>query len=139
MKQKKRGEMLRNRLITFVSLIVALGCWITALVIAATAVSEQPMTRRLSRDEAEKIGRALAEKEPLMRDNARRRFAGDRWSADDDFHNAEQRFARRIAMEKGVSAGDVLRIIDDDIHRNAGEQPSRITGAAPCKPRPFYD
>ena len=70
-------------------------------------------------------------------------FPRDNWSQSDDFHGLEFRELTRLARERGVTIEDVLRAVDDDIHRipatSASSPDTRAAHAVPCKPRPFYD
>ena len=76
-----------ERIATPVAVAVVICCVATALVRAAVAV--HPDERRaLSPQERRATGRAFAKKEQTIRTTAHRRFPGDHWSQDDDFHNA---------------------------------------------------
>ena len=70
-------------------------------------------------------------------------FPRDNWSQSDDFHGLEFREMTRLARERGIRIEDVLRAVDDDIHRlpatSATSPDLRAAHAVPCKPRPFYD
>lgn len=70
-------------------------------------------------------------------------FPADRWSQRDDFHSQEARKVEAIAKKEAVRIEDVLRGVDDDIHRRNAKDDSASDGrsarAVPCKPRPFYD
>jgi hypothetical protein len=83
------------------------------------------------------LGRLAAQKEPEWRLKSARGFPGDCWSADDDYGASEYNWAREQAAQRGVPVMDVLRAIDDDLHRYPVEPP-RKAGACPCMPRPFY-
>lgn len=121
-----------------IALSIIAACVFTLSWRSATAKSPAP-NRTLTETERRAIGRDLAKREPDMRNAARLHFPGDHWSADDDFHNAELRNARGLATKLGVSVGEILRSIDEDIRNPASQNPGRQHNAHPCKPRPFYD
>jgi hypothetical protein len=83
------------------------------------------------------IAQRLAEAEPAARARSRLSFPGDRWSQDDDFHNHERRLVHHLAARHGLDRAAVLAILDADLR--SGRVPGRLSGAAPCKPRPFYE
>ena len=128
----------RKHLITAISVIIVFGA-LAFLCLRVRATSEGASARSMSRYERSIVARGLARREQAMRVATRRHFPGDAWSADDDFHNMEQSFVRTEAASQGVSPGEILRAIDDDLRENAGREPNRRAGASPCKPRPFYD
>ena len=80
---------------------------------------------------------AMAAVEPLLRREAERAFPGDPWSADDDFHNHEQRQAWKVAFERGATLADGLRALDEGLRDHANSQPLPTT-VPPCHPRPDY-
>ncbi|HSS40004.1 MAG TPA: hypothetical protein VLT58_14650 [Polyangia bacterium] len=110
-----------------------------AIVVALTAPGRSPA---VPDDQALRaaIFREIATSESAVRGDAARAFPGDPWSADDDFHNHEQRAARAIAARDQVPVETVLRAIDDGLrehwaHANPG--PLVVT-VPPCHPRPVY-
>ena len=80
----------------------------------------------------------VAAEEPGWRMQAEKDFPGDLWSQRDAFHGHEAQRVRELAGASHVSYGEVIRAVDDDVHRSVrdGERSAR---AIPCKPRPFYD
>lgn len=90
---------------------------------------------RAAPEQRARIARRLASSEPGWRSGAERTFPGDHWSQDDHFHNMEHLAVRREATMAGISVGEVLLGIDEDLRaRPAGRDVSPV----PCKPRPFY-
>ena len=86
------------------------------------------------------IFREIAASETAVRSDAARAFPGDPWSADDDFHNHEQRAARAIAARDQVPVETVLRAIDDGLREHwahTNPAPLLVT-VPPCHPRPVY-
>ena len=76
---------------------------------------------------------------------AEENFPSDLWSQRDAFHGHEAQSVRDLAGGANVPYEEVIRAIDDDVHRTSprshGEPagPERSARAIPCKPRPFYD
>jgi len=70
-------------------------------------------------------------------------FPADNWSQSDDFHAREASRIRELAKERSVPYEEVIRAIDEDLHRHPApaDDPRDPRGAraVPCKPRPFYD
>jgi hypothetical protein len=116
-----------------------LGALAVGSVRAATAEPPRPRAH-LQDDGRRQAFEELASLEPTQRMEAARKFAGDAWSQDDDFHAVEMQAARRIARRRGVSLGEVLRALDDGM-REGWPMPSGVqmkTTVAPCRPRPVY-
>jgi hypothetical protein len=86
------------------------------------------------------IFREITASELVTRQNAARAFPGDPWSADDDFHNHEQRQARAIAARHRVPIEVVLGAIDEGLrqHWDHPNHPPPIATVPPCHPRPVY-
>jgi hypothetical protein len=82
--------------------------------------------------------RQIIAKEPSLRAEAAKKFPGDPWSQDDDFHNAELREARAFANRQGVQLGDVLRALDDGMHEHWPASPPPQAKVPPCRPRLTY-
>jgi hypothetical protein len=80
---------------------------------------------------------AVAADEPAWRRQAEQDFPADLWSQRDAFHGREAQSVRDLAGGARVPYEEVLRAIDDDVHKARG--PERSAAAIPCKPRPFYD
>ena len=130
--------MIFGKSVTSISFLIIGVCW--ACVFARVWTAPHPAARAtVSASERQAIGRAFEKREPALDDSVRRHFPGDSWSQDDDFHALELRWAREAAAARGVSVGDILRAIDEDLRAHGADQPLRRDGAAPCKPRPFYD
>jgi hypothetical protein len=114
---------------------VTLVCCAVAVFTAATS-SIPPEARSLSPDERRAVASGLAEQEEQWRLGAARAFPGDLWSRDDAFFSYEQLRIRNVAARERTAPGDILL----GIHELLRETPKgRKTGAAPCKPRPFFD
>ena len=124
-----------RRIRSIAGLVVLVGCSAVA-VGRASLVSPPAPSRSATPAERQRIAQDLLEAERQWRAAAKRRFPGDLWSQDDDFHRVEQYRARRIAGRLKISLTDVLRAIDEGLR--ARPQGRRVT-ASPCKPRPFYD
>ena len=122
------------------------GLWGWALLVGsivfalsrAMSASYPPPKHTLTDAERIEVGRAAAREEPGWREKSRKSFPGDAWSQDDDFHNSERSWVQQQARRRNVSAADILRAIDEDLHAHPPEPPRRATSAQ-CKPRPFYD
>lgn len=122
-----------------VSFAVFAACVAVAIGRAATA-PEPPSARSASAAERRAFAGQVAAAEADWQINAARKFPGDHWSQDDDFHNVEQRVVRQAARQLGVQPSDLLRAIDENLHDQTaqGRSPRRAS-VVPCKPRPFYD
>ncbi|MBX3204371.1 MAG: hypothetical protein KF764_04845 [Labilithrix sp.] len=121
---------------------VLIGC--TLVVTVRAALAPAPVPRRPATPaELAEVAAMIASNERTWTTETAQNFPADRWSQRDDFHGREYRKAQEIANEKGLRIEDVLRAVDDDIHRRAARSPDdtdeRSAGAIPCKPRPFYD
>lgn len=125
---------------------VVLGC--TLLVTARTAVAPVPLPRRSATlAERTDVAITIESQERTWASETAQNFPADSWSQRDDFHGRELRKAQELAKERGIRIEDVLRAVDEDIHRRASPATLRIPGAftdrhanaVPCKPRPFYD
>jgi hypothetical protein len=121
-------------------LTIVIATAVTLLVVRHPA----PMpARSATPSEREEAAALVAEKEAEWNDDVARAFPGDLWSERDDFHGHELGRVLEIARSKGIRVDDVLRAIDDDLHRvpvRAADAPDpRNARAVPCKPRPVYD
>lgn len=127
---------------TLPSTAVALACVMVVTVRVALAPSPTPRRSATPAERAE-IARLIADSERAWTDETTQNFPEDQWSQRDDFHGREFRQVVQIADEKGIRIEDVLRAVDDDIHRSkvrsADAPDDRNARAIPCKPRPFYD
>lgn len=119
-----------STLIIAVAVLIALGRAMT---------SGEPPPRPLPEADRRPLGQLAAQAEPGLRLESRRSFPGDAWSQDDDFAARERNWAREQAARRGVQASEVFRAVDEELRASAPLSPPRKTGAAPCKPRPFYD
>jgi len=126
----------RFRKLRTVTGLVVLGACVVVVVGRATLASPPAPNRSATESERELIALGLIESERQWRAASKRRFPGDLWSQDDDFHRVEQYRARAIAGRLKVTLTDVLRAMDEGLR--ARPQGRRVT-ASPCKPRPFYD
>jgi hypothetical protein len=118
---------------------VAALCLGAAMARALTSEGPPTPSGRLDGAALRAVGRAAAREEPGWRRDTWRRFPGDAWSQDDDFGATEWRWAREEAQRRGVPVSEVFRAIDAELRASAPLAPPREAGAAPCKPRPFYD
>jgi len=121
---------------------VAIGCLLFVTVGVARA-PEPPLRRRATVAEQAEVAEAIAASERGWTQETTQNFPADRWSQRDDFHGREYRKVEELANEKGIRMEDVLRAVDDDMHRRAARSADapddRNALAVPCKPRPFYD
>ena len=115
--------------------VVLLVC-VSVVVGRVARATPPPAKRSATPAERELIALELISPERRWRAASKRRFAGDHWSQDDDFHRAEQYRARGSSDRLNVSLTDVLRAIDEGLRAHPAGR--RVT-ASPCKPRPFYD
>jgi hypothetical protein len=111
--------------------------WTLVVVRSLTAPGEVP-PNRLDAATRAALGRQAHEKEPEWRLETQRRFPGERWSQDEDFHATENAWVRAQAARHRAPIADVLRAVDEDLKAHPPAPPRKAT-AAPCKPRPFYD
>jgi hypothetical protein len=115
------------------------GACLVALTMALTST---PPEDRPTADEATRraLFYAVASEETKLRRDAAKKFAMDRWSQDDDFHQAELTRARSIAAEHGVRLVDALSAIDDGVREGWPRPPDVVMRATvpPCQPRAIY-
>lgn len=128
---------------SLVATAVTLGCF-CAVTIKAVRAPGPPLPKHSATvlERAEVAEDIAGNERDWMRETAQN-FPSDQWSQRDDFHGREWRRASDLAKAKNVPVEDVLRAIDDDIHRSRARGPdatdNRNARAIPCKPRPFYD
>ncbi len=79
---------------------------------------------------------AFATTEAKLRSDSAHNFPRDRWSADDDFHNAERRWVHGLASSPAPTF--VFEQLDRNLRAGYPNANRKVT-ASPCKPRPFYD
>jgi hypothetical protein len=122
-----------------VALVVSAAAIVVACLRAATAPAVTEPWRALTAKQREIVVAALATAEPELRTAAAASFPGDRWSADDDFHNHELALVRQLAANQGVPVAAVWDALDEALrsHHEHGDSatPMRAT-APPCHPRP---
>lgn len=138
MVERPRGPALPSTK-AWIGVTVLLGVLAVGSVRAATAEPPQPRAH-LGDDGRRQVFEKLASLEPTQRMAAARKFAGDAWSQDDDFHAVQMQAARGIARRRGVSLGQVLRALDDGM-REGWPVPGGVqmkTTVPPCRPRPVY-
>ena len=117
-----------------VVVVIACAGLVTARAIGAPAPTPK---RAATASERAAIAAEIAAAEPDWEKETAKTFPADRWSQSDDFHGHELRKVVDVAEDAGVPLEDVLRAVDDDLHR--GLHDDRRTHAVPCKPRPIYD
>lgn len=83
------------------------GACVVALV---RALASSPPEDRPAADDASRqaVFFAVASEETKLRHDAAKKFPLDRWSQDDDFHQAELSRTKAIAAEHGIRLGDVV-------------------------------
>lgn len=116
------------------------GC-ACAIALVRTLTSSPPEDRPIA-DEASRraVFFTVASEEAKLRRDAAKKFALDRWSQDDDFHQAELVRAKSAAAEHGIRLVDALSAIDDGI-REGWPRPAGVVLRAtvpPCQPRAIY-
>jgi hypothetical protein len=121
--------------------IVVFFC--TGLVVVRALVAPAVTDRRVATpSERAELARAIASAEPDWEKDSAKAFPADRWSESDDFAGHEYRKATELAKDKDVRVDDVLRGVDEDLHRvpqSANSPDVRRAHAVSCKPRPIYD
>ena len=83
------------------------------------------------------IAASIAAQEADWRARAEASFPEDAWSQRDHFHALESQYAREVATARKIPIEEVLRAVDEDLHREPSDR--RNAQVVPCKPRPFYD
>jgi hypothetical protein len=123
----------------------AVAIAVTAIVVvrAATAPAPPPL-RPATPQERASFAATVAGQEDDWRAKAADDFPADNWSQRDSFHGQEANSVRELAGASRVSYEDVLRAIDDDLHRpldprRASRPSNRIVSAVPCQPRPIFE
>lgn len=119
--------------------VVAGAATLMAVGLAFLAPADAPKGREDAAVRAAMF-REIAAAEAETRENAARAFPGDPWSADDDFHNHEQRQAGAIAARRGVPLGSALDAIDEGLreHWDHPNPTPLVATVPPCHPRPIY-
>jgi hypothetical protein len=82
----------------------------------------------------------LTSKEADQRRDAALHFPGSLWSQQDDFGANEGKLARRVANDRHVSIGSVLRVLDEGMRERWPTRPGAtvIKKIVPCRPRLSY-
>lgn len=131
---------MHRRLVAAATVVTLL---VIGLVVRRAANAPAPrLARAATTEERERYASAIRTAESNWHASANREFPRDAWSHSDDFHGQEMNLARELARRDGVRTEDVLRAVDDDLHREGAHASSpdrRSARAIPCKPRPFYD
>jgi hypothetical protein len=116
----------------------------TGIVVARTltAAAPPPPAARATANDKKLVALIVSTDEVAWNNLAVQAFPEDHWSARDDFHARELKKLKELANDRKVPIEDLLRAVDDDLHR-ARSRPdapdARGARAVPCKPRPFYD
>jgi hypothetical protein len=126
--------------VTWIALAVVALCGAIVVVRVKAAPAPNPAAGKLDERGRRAVALDVATRENDWRRESAENFPRDHWSQSDDFHAREAKRVREIAGERRVPYEDVLRAIDDDLHR-IGPSIGALRGgsAVPCKPRPFYD
>jgi hypothetical protein len=116
---------------------------IVVVVRAALAPAPSPAVHPPTKADLFEVTTSIATQERDWLKKTGENLPRDHWSQSDDFHGLEFREMTKLAREKNIRVEDVLRAVDDDIHRvpasGANDPDTRAAHAVPCKPRPFYD
>lgn len=121
------------------ALLVSGAVTATACLHAATIPATSEPWRPLAATERGLVEAALAAAEPDLRRAAAEAFPGDRWSADDDFHNHELALVRQLAATQSVPVAAVWDALDDALRlqaQGASGPPVMRATVPPCHPRP---
>jgi hypothetical protein len=122
-------------------LVVAVATTALVVVRAATAPAP-PAPKPVSAEDRAGFAAQIASQEDDWRGKAAKDFPYDNWSQRDAFHGHEATAVKDMAHISGVPYEEVLRAIDDDLHRadvRRGRRPPRNVNAVPVKPRPIFD
>lgn len=127
-----------------VAVAVALAC--TGIVVARVRSAPRgPTGPAATAEQRAMFAASVAGDEPAWRRQAEQDFPSDLWSQRDAFHGQEAQSVRDLAGPAHVPFEEVIRAVDDDIHRASARPGADTTAvdrsarAVPCKPRPFYD
>jgi hypothetical protein len=127
---------------TLIAVAVTLSCAVV-VVTRVSAAPGPPPSRAATPEQRVEAANEMAAKERAWENETAQNFPSDHWSQRDDFHGREFHAAIETARAKGIPVEEVLRAVDDDIHRARVQVPNapdlRDARAIPCKPRPFYD
>lgn len=117
---------------------------VALVVVVRTVLAPAPVPRRhATPEERVEIATKISSQEREWSRQVGENFPQDNWSQRDDFHGREYREMLKQSNDKNLRLEDVLRAVDDDIHKIPASTPQspdpRAAHAVPCKPRPFYD
>ncbi len=130
-----------DRRVNLLAVVVALACVLVVASRVASAPRKDPGGFASAQQRAT-FAATVAGAEPTWRRQAEEDFPADLWSQRDAFHGHEAQSVREIAERAHVPYEEVIRAVDDDVHRTsraAARANERSADAIPCKPRPFYD
>lgn len=124
------------------AVLTTMACTLVIVVKVATAPAAPPRRTATAAERAQ-VASVVASEEGNWTKTTTQNFPADRWSQGDDFHSLEARRVEELSKQKTIRIEDILRGVDDDIHRTNAKRDSvpdgRNARAVPCKPRPFYD
>ena len=117
---------------------------VTGYVTWSIATAPRPSAGAAATEEQDSAcAAAVAGNENEWRKQSAQDFPADSWSQRDAFHGHEAQQIRDLARAKKLPYEEVIRAIDDDVHRmhafSTTKNADRSAVAVPCKPRPFYD
>ena len=122
--------------VNVIAVVVALAC----VGLVASGVSSAPRKEpgpAATPEQRAMFAANVAGNEQTWRRQAEQDFPSDHWSQRDAFHGHEAQSVRDLAGSAHVPFEEVIRAIDEDVHRTRNIE--RSARAIPCKPRPFYD
>src|SRR5215467_1630752 len=107
-----------------------------AVALGLAALSRPPpVPAPLSAELSRQAYQTITSQEPAQRRESSKKFPGDPWSQDDDFHEREQREARKFAGSHEARLPDVLRALDDGMHERWSTRANPQPRVPPCRPR----
>jgi hypothetical protein len=109
------------------------------VVVRAATVPAPPPLRSATAEQRTYFAVSVVSQEDEWRGKAADDFPADDWSQRDAFHGHEAAAVQNLAGSSRVPYEDVLRAIDDDVHRDRGPGRNRSAGAVPVHPRPIFD
>jgi hypothetical protein len=118
-------------------IVVTVACAGLVVLRAATSPAPPPL-RHASPAERARFATSVAVQEEDWRAKSADDFPSDIWSQRDAFHGHESAKVTELAKGARVPIEEVLRAIDDDVHKN-GHGVNRCAGAVPVHPRPIFD
>jgi len=115
-----------------------LAALLAAALVRALTASSAAAAPSISPELSKRAYADIVSREPEMRREAALKFAGDPWSADDDFHQREQDAVRGFAGRENVPIADVARAVDDGMHEKWPAAAIPTAQVPPCRPRLMY-